>query len=106
MAKNKKAGWNGFSLKPRKEMPAGLWMACSSCQQMLYRKTVEENLNVCPDCGCHFRVDGPTRVRQLADEGTLKRLEPTWAAATRWALPGAINPIKTASGLTRQDRHA
>ena len=74
MAKNKKAGWDGFSLKPRKEMPAGLWMACSACQQMLYRKTVEENLNVCPACGCHFRVDGPMRVRQLVDEGAFEEI--------------------------------
>lgn len=74
MAKNKKAGWNGYSLKPRKEMPEGLWMACTACQQMLYRKTVEENLNICPECGCHFRVDGPMRVRQLADEGTFEEI--------------------------------
>lgn len=74
MAKTKKAGWNGFSLKPRKEMPAGLWMACTACQHMLYRKTVEENLNVCPDCGFHFRVDGPMRVRQLVDEGTFEEI--------------------------------
>lgn len=74
MAKNKKVGWNGFSLKPRKEMPAGLWMACSACQQMLYRKTVEENLSVCPECGYHFRVDAPTRVRQLVDEGSFEEI--------------------------------
>jgi acetyl-CoA carboxylase carboxyl transferase subunit beta len=74
MVKSKKAGWNGFSLKPRKEMPAGLWMACSACQQMLYRKTVEENLNMCPECGCHFRVDGSTRVKQLVDEGSFEEI--------------------------------
>jgi acetyl-CoA carboxylase carboxyl transferase subunit beta len=74
MAKNKKAGWNGFSLKPRKEMPAGLWMACAACQQMLYRKTVEGNLNVCPECGYHFRIDAPTRVQQLVDEGSFEEI--------------------------------
>ena len=40
---SKKTDWNGFSLKPRKEMPAGLWMACPGCKHMLYKKTVEEN---------------------------------------------------------------
>jgi acetyl-CoA carboxylase carboxyl transferase subunit beta len=73
-AKSKKPDWDGFSLKPRKEMPAGLWMACPSCQHMLYKKTVEENLNVCPECKYHFRIDGPKRISQLVDEGSFEEL--------------------------------
>ena len=42
---------------------------------MLFKKTVEENLNVCPECGHHFRVDGPTRVRQLVDEGSFEEMD-------------------------------
>ncbi len=75
MAKEKrKKGWNGFSLKPRREMPGGLWMACDACGQMLHKRSVEGNLNVCPECGYHFRVDGPSRVRQLADEGSFEEV--------------------------------
>lgn len=76
MGKSKKSGWNGFSLKPKKEMPEGLWMGCPSCKEMLYRKTVEENLNVCPECGHHFRVNGPTRIAQLVDEGSFEEIAP------------------------------
>ncbi len=73
MAKEKKKkGWNGFSLRPRREMPEGLWLACPGCSQMLFRKTMEENLHVCPECNHHFRVDGPTRIAQLADVGTFE----------------------------------
>ena len=54
MAKKSKRSWNGFSLKPRKEMPAGLWTRCPACEQMLYKKAVEENLDVCPECDHHF----------------------------------------------------
>lgn len=74
MAKNKKSGWDGFSLKPRKEMPEGLWLSCPSCKNMLYKKTVDENLGVCPECQHHFRVDGPTRVKQLVDEGAFEEI--------------------------------
>ncbi len=70
MVKKKKASWNGFSLKPRREMPEGLWLSCPSCRSMLFRKTVDENLSVCPECQYHFRIDGVTRLRQLADETT------------------------------------
>lgn len=71
MAKTK-PGWDGYSLKRRREMPEGLWMACPSCQNMLYRKTVEENLHVCPECDHHFRIDGKERLRQLVDEGSFE----------------------------------
>ena len=74
MAKNTKSQWDGFSLKPRKEMPEGLWLACPSCQHMLFKKTVEENLNVCPECQSHFRINGPTRIEQLVDEGSFEEL--------------------------------
>ena len=47
-------------------------MGCPSCQNMLYRKTVKENLQVCPECDHHFRIDGKERVRQLADEGSFE----------------------------------
>jgi len=74
MAKDAKSQWDGFSLKPRKAMPDGLWLACPACEKMLYRKAVEENLNVCPECGYHFRIDSATRIKYLVDEGSFKEL--------------------------------
>jgi acetyl-CoA carboxylase carboxyl transferase subunit beta len=74
MGKKKKADWNGFSLKPRKEMPEGLWLSCPSCKNMLYRKTVDENLSVCTECDHHFRLDGATRIQQLVDEGSFEEI--------------------------------
>ena len=53
-------------------MPEGLWIGCPACEHMLFKKTVEENLNVCPECEHHFRVDGPGRVEQLVDEGSFE----------------------------------
>jgi acetyl-CoA carboxylase carboxyl transferase subunit beta len=73
MAKEKKSKWNGFSLKPRKEMPEGLWMKCSACEHMLYRSAVEKNLNVCPECDYHFRIDAATRIKYLADEDSFQQ---------------------------------
>lgn len=42
---------------------------------MLYRKSVESNLNVCPECDHHFRIDADERARQLCDPGSF---EPMW----------------------------
>jgi acetyl-CoA carboxylase carboxyl transferase subunit beta len=72
MAKEAKSEWNGFSLKPRKEMPDGLWVGCPGCEQMLYKKAVEDNLNVCPQCEHHFRIEAATRIKYLADEDSFQ----------------------------------
>ena len=83
MGKQVKSKWNGFSLKPRKEMPEGLWVRCPGCEHMLYKSAVEKNLNVCPDCDHHFRIEAKTRIKYLVDEdsfqevlGTLKTEDP------------------------------
>ncbi|MBN1806209.1 MAG: acetyl-CoA carboxylase carboxyltransferase subunit beta [Sedimentisphaerales bacterium] len=68
MGKQVKSKWNGFSLKPRKEMPEGLWVRCVGCEHILYKSTVEKNLDVCPDCDHHFRIDARTRIKYLVDE--------------------------------------
>jgi acetyl-CoA carboxylase carboxyl transferase subunit beta len=47
----------------------GLWEKCESCGQIIWRKTVEENLRVCPKCGHHFRISATERLQQLFDEG-------------------------------------
>jgi acetyl-CoA carboxylase carboxyl transferase subunit beta len=74
MSKKQKSKWNGFSLRPRKEMPEGLWMKCDGCEQMVYTSGVIENLNVCPKCNYHFRIDSDVRIKQLVDEGSFEPL--------------------------------
>lgn len=55
-------------------IPAGLWMRCPECGDMLFKKVVEENLQVCPACNHHFRVGARQRVHQVCDEGTFEEL--------------------------------
>ncbi len=51
-----------------------LWVKCYNCNSQLLRKEVEENLEVCPKCGYHFRINARTRINQLFDEGTFEEL--------------------------------
>jgi len=74
MGKEVKSKWNGFSLKPRREMPEGLWVRCPGCEHMLYKSTVEKNLNVCPECNHHFRIEAATRIKYLADEDSFQEI--------------------------------
>lgn len=56
----------------RSGIPPGLWMRCSECNAMLFKKAVEDNLNVCPECNFHFRISARERIRQLCDENSFE----------------------------------
>jgi acetyl-CoA carboxylase carboxyl transferase subunit beta len=45
----------------------GLWVKCEGCRQIIWKKDLEDNLNVCPKCDKHFRIDARTRLMQLLD---------------------------------------
>ena len=47
----------------------GLWQKCPGCSQILWRKTLGENLSVCPKCGHYFRIDAAARLELLLDAG-------------------------------------
>jgi len=47
----------------------GLWVKCDQCRQIIWKKDLEDNFNVCPKCGRHFRIDARTRLSQLFDDG-------------------------------------
>lgn len=52
----------------KKVRTEGLWIKCEGCRQIIWKKDLAENLNVCPRCDKHFRIDARTRLSQLLDE--------------------------------------
>ena len=52
----------------KKVRTEGLWVKCESCRQIIWKKDLEENMNVCPKCEKHFRIDARTRLGQLLDD--------------------------------------
>jgi acetyl-CoA carboxylase carboxyl transferase subunit beta len=53
----------------KKVRTEGLWVKCENCRQIIWKKDLEENLNVCPKCDKHFRIDARTRLANLFDSG-------------------------------------
>ncbi|HEX7807984.1 MAG TPA: acetyl-CoA carboxylase, carboxyltransferase subunit beta [Thermoanaerobaculia bacterium] len=53
-------------------IPEGLWVKCDDCKEIVYRKEVEANLNVCPKCGYHFRLSARERFEVLFDDNKYK----------------------------------
>ncbi len=58
----------------KKVVPEGLWSKCDSCEEVLYRAELEQNLNVCPKCGHHNRVGARKRLEFFLDEGGMQEI--------------------------------
>ena len=52
----------------------GLWGKCPECSQVVYRKDLLTNANVCNNCGHHNRINCQERIKLLVDEGSFKPL--------------------------------
>src|SRR4029077_10800713 len=55
-----------------KRVPEGVWMRCEGCQATLFRKQVEQNLGVCPECNHHFPLSAHERILDLLDPDTFE----------------------------------
>lgn len=49
-------------------VPEGMWQKCPSCREIIYRKELVRNDNVCPKCDYHFRIDPKERYDSLFDD--------------------------------------
>jgi acetyl-CoA carboxylase carboxyl transferase subunit beta len=57
----------GAEGEERRVRTEGLWLKCESCSQIVWKKALEENLQCCPQCNHHFRVDARARLAILLD---------------------------------------
>ena len=79
----------------------GLWVKCENCRQIIWKKGLEENLNVCPKCGKHFRIDARTRLALLLDENQYESLDGNLSSTD----PLKFVDLKPYSTRLRQAQH-
>jgi len=58
----------------KKNIPEGLWCKCPSCQAVLYRTDLEQNMEICPKCSFHNRISARTRIDTLLDKEKRKEI--------------------------------
>lgn len=58
--------------RAKRGVPEGLWTRCPQCKNALWRKELENQHNVCPECSYHFYISAPARLKQLLDEGSFE----------------------------------
>jgi len=56
------------SAERRMKVPEGLWVKCLACKEMVFKKEVERNSDVCPKCNYHFRIGSRRRLEMLFDD--------------------------------------
>jgi acetyl-CoA carboxylase carboxyl transferase subunit beta len=90
----------------KKVRTEGLWVKCDDCRQIIWKKDLEDNLNVCPKCGRHFRIDARTRLALLLDDGHYETFDNNLASTDPLGFvdlksyASRLEQAKTDTGLT------
>ncbi|MBM4054703.1 MAG: acetyl-CoA carboxylase carboxyltransferase subunit beta [Planctomycetes bacterium] len=91
--------------RKKKDMPNGLWISCDGCKSLVYKKTVEESLLVCPECDYHFRIFSRDRLKLLLDENSFEEYWPDMTPCNplnffdRMSYPERVSADQQKSGL-------
>lgn len=56
-------------------IPDGMWIKCSACGRISYKKDVEEKLLICQHCGEHFTMSPEERIQSIIDEGSFEEFD-------------------------------
>jgi acetyl-CoA carboxylase carboxyl transferase subunit beta len=79
----------------------GLWVKCENCRQIIWKKDLEDNLNVCPKCEKHFRIDARKRLALLLDENQYEMFDGNLSSTD----PLKFVDLKNYSTRLRQAQH-
>lgn len=66
--RDKRSIENPTPVDERRVRTEGLWEKCPSCRAAIWKKDLEQNLNVCPKCEYHFRIGARDRIGLLLDD--------------------------------------
>lgn len=82
----------------KKVRTEGLWVKCEGCRKIIWKKDLDANFNVCPNCDKHFRIDARTRLAQLLDDGQFETFDTNLVSTD----PLKFSDIKSYAGRLKQ----
>jgi len=77
------------------DIPDGLWTKCEGCGDILFNKTIEDSLKVCPKCNYHFVLGSPERIKVTLDPDTFEEIDSGLTA---------VDPIEFEGPKTYKDK--
>lgn len=75
-------------------MNEGIYTKCESCKEVLPVRELSSNLEVCPNCGYHYRMSATKRLNSLVDMGSFKEINPRLVSLNPLKFPGYEQKIK------------
>jgi acetyl-CoA carboxylase carboxyl transferase subunit beta len=94
MALFTKEKYTTITTSKKKEIPHGLWDKCPKCGDVIYKKQVGENLNVCPKCSYHYPMTAQERIKLLTDENSFREIDASMQSVDPLQFEGAA-PYKS-----------
>ncbi len=58
----------------KREIAEGMWLKCPQCQEVVYRKMLEENHFICTNCTHHFRINSDNYIQLLLDNAAYEEI--------------------------------
>ncbi len=83
------------NLSRASNVPAGLWVKCVGCGEIIYRQEVVRREWVCPKCGYHFSISARQRLEALLDPGSFEEFDAALAS---------VDPLHFRDKKTYRDR--
>ena len=84
------------------EQVEGMWEKCSECGAVIYTDDLIANLNVCTNCGSHFRLSARQRILYTVDEGTFREFNKDMIGGNPLDFPGYEQKINKIRGYTNE----
>lgn len=81
---------------------AGIRNACPHCGALVALSDQQENLNVCPACGYHFRIGPRERIAYLVDEDSFQELDGELMSRDILGFPGYDQKLRNAKLASRE----
>ena len=75
-------------------VPDGAWVKCDHCGKILYKKTLEENYKMCPNCNYYFRLNAYERIDLICDKDTFVEFNKCLESKNPMNFPGYDNKLK------------
>lgn len=57
------------------QITEGLWVKCEKCKEIVYKKDIDNNLNVCPKCDHHYKLRARDWILLLLDDGSFSEYD-------------------------------
>ena len=84
------------------DIPSEMCVSCPGCRAILLTGELNENANICPKCGHHFRLSARQRIGLICDENTYEAWDENLTPKDPLSFPGYGAKLKASRFRSRE----